>query len=112
MQLSWFEAVLTFTFVEEVRLELPTGVFFCGRHYISPLVKLPGVISLEDFNQQWSNPAVFLCVSSIPTSKKLQHSDAFSSKKKKKDQTGVELFGDEVQIFCLFSCIQLLLPNK
>lgn len=37
MQLSWFEAVLTFTFVEEVRLEFPTGVFFSGRHYISTL---------------------------------------------------------------------------
>lgn len=42
MQLSWFEAVLTFTFVEEVRLEFPTGVFFCGRHYISPLFKHSG----------------------------------------------------------------------
>lgn len=39
MQLSWFEAVLTFTFVEEVRLEFPAGVLFCGRHYISPVFK-------------------------------------------------------------------------
>lgn len=42
MQLSWFEAVLTFTFVEEVRLEFPAGVFFCGRHYISPVLKHSG----------------------------------------------------------------------
>lgn len=35
MQLSGFETVLTFAFVEEVRLKFPTGVFFCGRHYIS-----------------------------------------------------------------------------
>lgn len=34
MQLPWFEAVLTFTFVEEVRLEFPTRVFFSGRHHI------------------------------------------------------------------------------
>lgn len=32
MQLPWFEAVLTLAFVEEVRLEFPTGVFFSGRH--------------------------------------------------------------------------------
>lgn len=73
MQLSWFEAVLTFTFVEEVRLEFPTGVFFCGRHDISALCRHSGGLLC----QQWScDPAVSFCVSSIPTWKKLQHSDA------------------------------------
>lgn len=73
MQLSWFEAVLTFTFVEEVRLEFPTGVFFCGRHDISALCRHSGGLLC----QQWScDPAVSFCVSSITTWKKLQHSDA------------------------------------
>lgn len=35
MQLPGFEAVLTFTFVENVGLEFPTWVFFCRRHCIS-----------------------------------------------------------------------------
>ena len=32
MKLPRLEAVLTFTLIEEVGLEFPTGVFFCGRH--------------------------------------------------------------------------------
>lgn len=32
MQLPRLEAVLTFTFVENIRLEFPTRVFFCSRH--------------------------------------------------------------------------------
>lgn len=39
VQLSWFEAILAFTFVEEVRLEFPAGVFLGGRHAVRPLVK-------------------------------------------------------------------------
>lgn len=58
MQLSWFEAVLTFTFVEEVRLEFPTGVFFCGRHDISALCKHWGGGLLC---QQWSLIPLFAC---------------------------------------------------
>lgn len=49
MQLSGFEAVLTFTLVEEVRLEFPTGVFFCGRHYIFLLAFSSPRDTLDDF---------------------------------------------------------------
>lgn len=49
MQLPRFEAVLTFTFVEEVRLEFPAGVFFCGRHYLPPLLHSVG-FTLDDLS--------------------------------------------------------------
>lgn len=40
MQLSRLEAVLTFAFVENVRLKFPTRVFFCTRHLIPLFVRV------------------------------------------------------------------------
>lgn len=57
MQLPGFEAVLALALVEEVRLELPTGVFFCGGHCASPRLSPPTLLTTRTLG--WScNPAV------------------------------------------------------
>lgn len=81
MQLSGFEAVLAFAFVEKVRLEFPAGVFFCGRHCVWP--------GLSRYWTTWTDsdrvviPLAKLG-SSIQTSKELQRVDSSSNKQRKK----------------------------